>query len=712
LLNQIWNFSSGNKIYFSKNEIEFDNIVVSNREQSIQLDGTISSNSDQVAHLKIKDLNLETVNTLLPRYNLGGTLNADIDLKDLFQDLDVNGDVHINNFSIDKFLVGNVTGNSRWDHIQRKLLLDVALERNDEVTIGLEGYILPETDHNKEEVKLEANLDNADLEMLGPLVKGFMSNLSGKVTGTFTIEGTLKNLLVSGMANVKRGKFKIDYLGTTYYFEDDIYLDPNNIGFKKMKIKDEYGNPGIINGGIAHDGFKNFIVDISGKMNHFNVLKTTEKDNELFYGDAYVSGDFSVLGPFEDLEITANAQSNKGTKIYIPLNSYEGSIEKQSFITFVDKHKFNSKKDKDSVDLSGIKLDFNFEVTPDAYAEIIFDKRTGDYIRGYGNGNIKMTIDTRGDFNMYGNYRILKGGYNYTLAGLPIKEFAISKNSTITWTGDPYGGILDVQAYFESKIPITPLIDDSIRRKQEVGRTHPVKVLLDIKGDLMSPQIGLDIDITPTTGIATEVATEFESLIKRNEQELNRQVFSLLVLGSFSPSNSFSGIGGSTSNVSQLLTNQLGNWLSQVDENLVIDIDLNGLDKDALNTFNLRLSYTLLDGRLRISRDGSMTNMQGNSNNPQNVSNIAGEWTIEYLLSAEGKFRLKLYNKNNQNQLMNNFTTNNYTSAGFSILHTQSFNNINELLGIKKKKKTENPPSKNSNDQSNLYVPKKDEGEE
>jgi hypothetical protein len=61
---------------------------------------------------------------------------------------------------------------------------------------------------------------------------------------------------------------------------------------------------------------------------------------------------------------------------------------------------------------------------------------------------------------------------------------------------------------------------------------------------------------------------------------------------------------------------------------------------------------------------------------------------------------------------MNNFTTNNYTSAGFSILHTQSFNNINELLGIKKKKKTENPPSKNSNDQSNLYVPKKDEGEE
>src|SRR5690606_8080754 len=138
-------------------------------------------------------------------------------------------------------------------------------------------------------------------------------------------------------------------------------------------------------------------------------------------------------------------------------------------------------------------------------------------------------------------------------------------------------------------------------------------------------------------------------------------------------------------------TNQLGNWLSQVDENLVIDIDLNGLDREALNTFNLRLSYTLLDGRLRISRDGSFTNFQ-NSQQQQNLGNIAGEWTVEYLLSKEGKFRLKLYNKNNQNSLLNTLNTGSYTSAGFSVLHTQSFNNLKDLFGVKKGQKPESLP--------------------
>jgi molybdopterin converting factor small subunit len=121
-----------------------------------------------------------------------------------------------------------------------------------------------------------------------------------------------------------------------------------------------------------------------------------------------------------------------------------------------------------------------------------------------------------------------------------------------------------------------------------------------------------------------------------------------------------------------------------VDENLQIDIDLNSLDKTALNTFQLRLSYTMLDGRLRISRDqGGFQNYQS-TNQASNITNIAGEWTIEYLLSQDGKFRLKLYNKNNTNPLLASVVNTNSTSAGFSILHTESFSSLKELIHKKK----------------------------
>ncbi|MFL5730868.1 MAG: hypothetical protein ACJ75J_15370, partial [Cytophagaceae bacterium] len=105
----------------------------------------------------------------------------------------------------------------------------------------------------------------------------------------------------------------------------------------------------------------------------------------------------------------------------------------------------------------------------------------------------------------------------------------------------------------------------------------------------------------------------------------------------------------------------------------------------ALNTFQLRLSYTMLDGRLRISRDqGGFQNYQ-TTNQASNITNIAGEWTIEYLLNQDGKFRLKLYNKNNTNPLLASIVNTNSSSAGFSILHTQSFNNLKDLFGKSKK---------------------------
>jgi hypothetical protein len=265
------------------------------------------------------------------------------------------------------------------------------------------------------------------------------------------------------------------------------------------------------------------------------------------------------------------------------------------------------------------------------------------------------------------------------------KEFNILPNSKISWvSGDPYEGILDMNAVYSEYASLTPLTPDTLEQKKLTGK-YPVNVLLGLQGNLSNPQIALGIDILRFPPSANALVTEFTSKIKSNEQEMNRQVFSLLVLRKFASDNTFSGVSGSTNNISELLSNQLSNWLSQVDENLQIDIDLNSLDKTALNTFQLRLSYTLLDGRLRISRDqGSFQNFQSTSQT-SNLTNIAGEWTIEYLLSQDGKFRLKLYNKNNTNPLLAGVVNNTSSSAGFSILHTQSFNSLKELFARSKK---------------------------
>jgi hypothetical protein len=67
------------------------------------------------------------------------------------------------------------------------------------------------------------------------------------------------------------------------------------------------------------------------------------------------------------------------------------------FITFVNfsdsvKNEVAEKKklSTQSNDPTGIVLDLNLDITPDAYTEIIFDIKAGDIIRGYGNGDINL----------------------------------------------------------------------------------------------------------------------------------------------------------------------------------------------------------------------------------------------------------------------------------------------------------------------------------
>ena len=277
--------------------------------------------------------------------------------------------------------------------------------------------------------------------------------------------------------------------------------------------------------------------------------------------------------------------------------------------------------------------------------------------------------------------------------------------SKISWYGDPYQGIMDIQATYSQLASLLPLFqtaesDTVYADVPELKRKYLTKVFLDLKGPLLSPSINFDISVDnlPFTVITPQGETidmrlrlnQFKNSM--DEQELKRQVFSLVILRRFSPPESFNAGGALASSVSELLSNQLSYWITQVDDNLEIDIDLGNLDDEALNTFQLRLSYTFLEGRLRVTRDGGITNQVPNSA----VPGFIGDWTVEYLLTPDGKLRVKMYNRTNYNVINSNITNQSNVTTGFSILYTQSFNELRDLF--KKAKETkENTPA---NDES------------
>jgi hypothetical protein len=176
---------------------------------------------------------------------------------------------------------------------------------------------------------------------------------------------------------------------------------------------------------------------IKGK-DGFKVLNLKSFESDVFYGTAFAGGDLQMTGDFENIVVTGNLNSKKGTKITIPMDSGKKIDLKQEGIPFLKKaEKVDStllqKSKKPKIKTGGVKLAFNLSFTPDAECEIIFDRTNNDVLNVFGEGRLSILYDTRGDFTINGPYVVRSGKYNFSFQNLAsLRKFNIVDGSRIT----------------------------------------------------------------------------------------------------------------------------------------------------------------------------------------------------------------------------------------------------------------------------------------
>lgn len=688
------------------NEYTIRNLSVLNQNQVILASGKLSPDSVESLNLEARNFLLESLNPVL-NTTLGGTLNGKLSIRDVYQTPIIESELLLRELSYQKTLIGDVRGRGEWDQTTQRLNVNANVNRNGADIVTLTGNYIPQRKGNP--LDLKANFDNAELKTLEPFTTGLFSNIGGTATGTVAISGVPSAPILVGEVAVRGGHGRFDYLKADFSFDDKVYFGENEIITRRLVLRDPEGNTAQLRGGVYHDGFRYFTMGFDADFKNFRILNTTAKDNELFYGQAVVTGKAELYGPVDNLVIRANVASNKGTKIYIPLDGAT-SVASDDQIRFVSRNNRPTSQtttanrvgtDPDArpaggeIDLSRIQMDFNFDITPDAYCEIQLDRQTGDIIKAYGQGRLGMKVDTKGDFSMTGNYEIQKGDYTFTFQNIINKRFQIQPNSRITWTGDPYGALLDVTAAYTQYTSLAPLVvtntNSALTRNTDQTRRYPVNLLIKLNGDLGSPTISYDLDVKeyPASSDFRQAVTAFEARIQSNEQELTRQVSSVLLFNQLLPEGtSLFDQGqvntGVANSVSELLSNQISRLASNLNENLDIGVSIGGFtsgitqNENLLNNLQLRFSYRLLNDRLRISRDGGFTYGQSQTN----AASLLGEWTLEYFITPDGRLRAKVYNRNQQSALtQGSLNSTISTGGGLSFLYTRSFN---RLLGSKR----------------------------
>jgi hypothetical protein len=690
--NNLWKLSNSS-IFIDSTTIKIDKLNLTSDERSYLIDGSVSKNPADTLNLGFKGIDIAPLNILINRkkkndptaiqLDIKGLLNGKILITNVYKSLLIAGNIEIDSLSILGSDFGNVSIRSALDNVKKVVNINAGNSLRGVRMFDVSGIYNPA---NKK-IDLSANTNKLPVSFLNPLLKVFASDISGYASGKLNLSGETDNLVLKGAVMAENASMKMNYLQTRYSLNDTIRFDKQGIKFNNVRIYDQKRNAAVLSGSVNHKNFHDYTIDliINIPSSSFQVLNTQPKDNPLFYGTAYGSGVAKINIDQSTIAIDISAKTGKNTKLSIPLNKGL-SVSEYSFITFADSSRKAGTADGEKATQAplkqiGMDLNMNLEVTPEAEVQIIFDSKVGDVMKGHGSSeNLNVNLNKKGDFKITGDYIIEDGDYTFTLGALINKTFSVQNGGRIMFGGDIKDAEIELKAsYLNLKTSLAPVLGDGENGKYT--ERIPVEPQLNLSGKIFNPVVGFDIYL-PDADEATRSALR-NSL--PTEEELSRQVFSLLLMGgfismgSYSSASTTSGTSAMTATTFEMVGNQLSNWLSQISK----DFDIGVLYRPGYNAINpqevqLALSTQLLNNKVVLNGN---FDVRGTGSTTNSTNQLTGDFDAQ--IKINDKFQFKVFNR--FNDVYTGLSGISPYTQGVGIFYKQDFNRFSDLFRKKRK---------------------------
>ena len=666
--------------YSDQDRWKFEDFVLSGQRGILSIEGELSEDSSSVITADLENFALEHMQVFFPsEYDMGGMAAIHISANQLLGEGNLDFTTSVQDFAVNDFDYGALAFEGIWELKPLGVDISGSLRNEGKDRVLVSGSYREEEKESPLQIDIETE-EGFPLDYISPFVEGQLYGLRGNVAlDSFRIRGKPGDFDVNGVGHFENAKVGIDYFQSDYSFDAPITFNNNQIIFPRITLKDKYGNTADLHGNIYHRGLKEFEFDLQmDEIKDFLLIDTRAENNDLYYGKLYLkNGIASITGNLDQLDIQAYVMSGGGTQLKIPI-SFDEALEKPDFIHFVGANGITAGPPQVETGIKGFELNLSVQATPDATVELIFDEKVGDIIRMQGEGTIKFRVNEKGDFSMLGTYEIQEGDYLFTARNVLNKKFQVRPGGTISWTGDPYQGQVNLKAFYPLYADIHDLIQSDETRRVATN------VLMEMQGSLLQPEIALSIEIP---NLREQEALSIASLLRTiqyDEQELNKQVFSLMVFNRFAPVGGFldenvANTGVSTS-ISELLSNQLNYWLSQA---LNDKVNVN-VGTSNFQDVNLLISARLFNDRVRIERDGILLGPGNNGLEVGNIKIIIRLIRPDNPRNRQGELVLEVFNRESLD-LTQQFTV----QRGLGVFYKRNFDSLKELLTPKKPEKEE-----------------------
>ncbi|TWR26512.1 translocation/assembly module TamB [Mucilaginibacter pallidiroseus] len=651
-----WKIEDQVRIRLLDGKTQVQDFEMSHGQQKVRIDGFISDNNADKLTVDFEKFSMATLNQLTKSAGvfLRGSLNGKVELSGIMKSPGVDANLGIDSLTLNKTLVGDVKIKSKLDNERRLADVNVGITHQGLKTLDIDGIYSLGKD-TEDNLDFNVKMDKTEAIIFEPFIKTLVSNIKGTVSADLKLTGSPSSPQLNGDISFNNTGLTVIYLKTAYTINDKVSVKNSIISIDKMVVKDYRNGAGEVNGTVDLNKISNPTLDLTLRARNLQALNTNFKDNHLYYGVAYGTGTFGFKGPIDNMKIDITATTEAGTIFNIPLNTSSTATD-YDFIRFVD-HNDTTRKVVQKVNaFNGITLNFDLTIGETTTVRISTDYGV---LEGTGQArNLKLNINSLGDFEMFGDFLITSGKFEFTAKDFISKNFTVNQGGTIRWTGNPSNAEINLKAIYEVRTNIAPLYAAAGLQSPYGNKQVLVQAELLITKSLIQPNIDFNFNFPVDPSIVDDLSTYLADNANRSQQALSIIVRRNFASGQGSNlTNQVLGTAGEA--VSEFAFNKLNSVISQSNIKNV-DVNIRSLNDASLGFrfFNDRLSIT---GSLySTSGTSDLFNNRSNLFN-SNFNSLTKDFEMQYLIRKDGNLRARY---------------------SYRALNSTTLNTINDQLGV------------------------------
>lgn len=664
---KVWTIEDNSDLFIGKKTIHSERIRLNSGNESILAYTKFSetgTNEDFVVELNKVQLG-DFMPYILKDPRLEGQVTGRVDIINPLGKFQVEAELDAERFRFNNDSIGTVKLSGNYNNLSGEINTKI-ISDNPLYDFFSEGRINIKDPKN---LQIDQVIDakNLKLSILEKYLAIIMTDMRGVANGLIRVKGNAEKPELIGNVKLSNASFVLDYTKVRYNMKEgtEIAFREGEIDFGNISLTDTTKRTATFSGKLFHHFFDSMSFRMSFRANDARrgllVLNTTKKDNSLFYGKVIANASGSINGDVDNLVLRFQGEPTDSSHIYLPTSDSRvtGTAD---FIVF-RKYGKEMKVESQIKKTSNMLVDLDITANPLAKVDLILDEVTNDVIQGQGFGNLNIRTSTVEGTTMAGRYNITNGKYTFNWQKVFKKQFLID-NGTVEWSGDPYNARINIDAKY-----LTPSIalPQDLAQGCSSNERRPITLISNLSGTLSNPVINFRFELPNDHPCKTNPVTKagFERLYA-NPNELNNQVFSVLLFNQFlstsaNSSNSAANIGtgvlsSAAGTISEFIAQQIESGLGIALKNIP---GINKLNLDPYVSFNPLLvsglqaqgvgfngtgsfgvTKTMLNGRLILKAGGSLLVNTGQATSIQNNNQLTPDFTLEWLLSPDGKLRL------------------------------------------------------------------------